>query len=1319
MNFPARRKPLALLLCYGFAGVVAGTQAADALAQAPAPLRVDPVLLGLPPVTPAEAPAPAAVVPAPVPQEAARVEIKPVDQPAVEARTDADAQANENDDELRKRAQSVKATPKPTPQESTKTVQPPADVQVKQAPSSPSPIPAPAPSPAAVLPVAPVPESTRRDVQTTNAPSSERSNIKEATVGSAATVQPQAARPAAPKTAVVAPVAIAPTASAPSAAGQVASLAPLRVDPTLLGQPPAPTHVTAAPSSNARVAPNTSTASAGDRAAPVVLAANTQASRSRVRSSDKSWLSSLWDPIANAYDNGSTNVYLPLKTYHSRKTYSSEQIESYQENPVGFGIGRGLYNENGNWDGVFAMAFQDSHFKPSYTAGYEWQAIWRPTDNTRVGLGYLAGLMSRSDYIHYVPFPVVLPVASLAYKNFSLEGAYVPPGGKNGGNVFFLWAKWDFGKPGEAIGTPARPAEPEPTQFANNTRFGTATPLADQRVPYGPALDTGTRLASGSETVPPQVAAMGPRDEEEVPDVTPALALRSAKKMETLSSSDPEPRPVFLSAQRMGGTVDREFVAEGDAQLRKIGTVLEADRMTYWPVDDEVEAEGRAHLEQGDDQMNGPKMRLKLQDQVGYFDQPSYTIKRQPPAKDNAAEERLAELAEKTGGDWLNSGFESPRMNVKPGQSRFSDSTKKTRSATEGRGDADRLDFEGKNQFRLTNASYTTCKPDNDDWYAKASEIKLDYDREVGDAKDATVYFKDVPILYSPWLSFSLNNQRKSGFLAPSFGTSTDSGIEIAVPYYWNIAPNMDATITPRAMSKRGVMVNNEVRYLNTAFGGLYRDQLRLEYLPNDNLRDGKNRYGFSLQHTQSTDNGFSARINYNKVSDDNYYTDLSSGISSTSTTQLSQQGLFSYHGGGWWNASANFQQYQTLQPDPENPVREPYRMLPQLTLNARKPDWLGTDSSFLGQFTRFTRPDQVIKGTNYDGDSGQRTVLYPQVAIPFVTPGWYVTPKLGVNIRHYNLSGQAAGTPSSINTTLPIASIDSGMFFERQSNWFGRDYTQTLEPRLYYLNIPFKDQSDIPRFDTELADFNFAQMFSENQFTSWDRINSANQLTAAVTTRLLEPQTGNEIMRATLGQRIYFSPNRVGLDSTFNKTDKWDRSDILAAFSGQVLPKVYADAAWQYNLADRQVKRYSMGAHYRPEPGKVLNATYRYNRDASAPVDQIDLSAQWPLSGRWYAVGRLNYSFKDDKTDLNNTRQGGRMIESIAGLEYNAGCWAIRGVIKRTALTEDKASSSFFIQLELTDFGQIGSNPLNLLKRNIQGYSPINASESDADLGD
>ncbi len=1309
MIFSARRKHYALLYCCGLVSAVAGTYASDVLAQAPAPLRVDPVLLGLPPLKPAEAPAPAAAAPAPAAaaKEAPGVEVKSIEAPVVESRP-VDAAPVSQPAKAGSTASGITAPPpEPTP---AAAITPPAS-----APQLPTPPIQPTTPTAPTAPTAPVPAAAANPASVPAAatpPAPARQAAPASAVGPATAVPAKAsAQPAAP----VAPV---PTASA--SAGNVSSLAPLRVDPALLGLPPPTVSASATSVAGSRPAQAGTPAGAPAPGAPVVLAA---ASTGSPAAAGKSWYRYVWDPLADAYKFGTYEFYLPLVTYHLRSAYTSEQIADYQERPPGFGVGKGYYNERGNWEGIYAMGFQDSHFKPSYIAGYGWKAMWRPADDVRVGLGYTAGLMTRADIGHYVPFPVILPMASLAYKNLSLESTYVP-GGAGFGNIFFIWAKWEIGKTGEAIGMPKPPAPPPPvpTQMAN-IAFGAATPLAQQRVPYGPALEPGARLATATETLPPQVPATGPRDEEEVPDALPALALRASKSMEPPPKDKTTPQPVFLRAQRMAGEVDREFIAEGDAELRKIGTVLNSERLTYWPIDDEVEAEGNVHLAQGGDLITGPKMRLRLEDEIGYFEQPAYTLKRQPQAGSKAAADKA--FAESPAGqigdkDWFNSGFATPRvLNIKPGQTTFNE-TPKRHTATEGRGEADRIDFEGQNQVRLTNATYTTCSPGNDDWYAKAGDLKLDYDRGVGEGKDGTIYFKDVPILYSPWLSFSLNNERKSGFLAPSLGTNSVNGIEMRQPYYWNIAPNMDATIAPREMSKRGVEVGSEFRYLNTAYGGVYRGVAAAEVLPNDNLRDGDKRYALALQHLQTTASGFSGLINYNKVSDDNYFTDLSSNITQTSQVNLTQQALLSY-GAGWWDATVNVLSYQTLQPDPTVTNLNPYRTLPQITVNARKYDLAMTDAVFMGQYTNFTKPDQIISGVKVSNPDGQRTVLYPQVSLPHVTPGWYVTPKLGVNVRNYSLTGQTLGTPASQNITLPVASLDSGMTFERSSNWFGKDYTQTLEPRLYYLNIPYKNQDQIPIFDTAAADFNFAQIFSENQYTGWDRISNANQLTAAATTRLLEPSSGNEIMRAMLGERFYFTRNKVLLPNTLTTTDtqKWEKSDALAAFSGQILPRIYADVALEYNLADRQLKRYSVGTRFEPEPGKVLNAAYRYNRDPTTPVDQVDVSGQWPIAGRWHAVGRVNYSFKDDTANVSIGSTGGRMIESIAGLEYNGGCWVVRGVVRRTALTQDTASTAFFIQLELNDFSSIGTNPLNILKRNIQGYSPINQPTADPVFGD
>ncbi|WP_313951758.1 LPS-assembly protein LptD [Accumulibacter sp.] len=764
------------------------------------------------------------------------------------------------------------------------------------------------------------------------------------------------------------------------------------------------------------------------------------------------------------------------------------------------------------------------------------------------------------------------------------------------------------------------------------------------------------------------------------------------------------PQATFLSGQRITGVVEREVVAEDDAELLQGDKVLTADRMTYWPVDDEIEAVGSVRLQQGDDLISGPKMRLKLEEQFGFFDQATYFMKRQSPAA--AARARALETGDprltptEPGSDFT-SGFAAPRaLNIVPGQTKIKYRDSMNDGVTEARGKAERVDFEGENQVRLTSATYTTCKPGDDDWYLSVADLKLDYDNEVASGNDATVHFLGVPILYTPWMSFSLNNKRKSGFLTPTYGSSSDSGLEFTLPYYWNIAPNMDATFEPRLMTKRGLLLGTDVRYLNAAYGGIYTSTARVEVLPNDRVAN-INRWGVGLNHNQTTANGFSGAINYNRVSDNDYYTDLSSEISKTSETQLLQQGLLSYGGAGWWSATANVQSFQTLQPDPQNPVAKPYRLLPQLTVNARQPDLFSTDSAFFGQYSSFVHPDSSMV-------EGQRTVLQPQVSLPYVTPGWYVIPRVGVNVTQYALSypTSAAAAPDSINRTLPIASVDSGMTFERPSNWFGRDYTQTLEPRLFYLNIPYKNQNDIPIFDTALADFNFAQIFADNQFSGWDRINNANQLTAALSSRLINPLTGSEIMRGMIGQRLYFTDDKVTLPGATPRNS--NESDFLAGFTGQVLPRVYADAALQYNMGDQQFERYSMGARYFPEAGKLINASYSYNTQSVTPIKQVDVSGQWPINARWQAVGRYNYSF-----ETNNA------IEIIGGLEYQAGCWALRVVGHRLQTSEANATTRAFVQLELNDFARIGSSPLNLLQRRISGYGVANQPMQDPALAE
>jgi LPS-assembly protein len=364
----------------------------------------------------------------------------------------------------------------------------------------------------------------------------------------------------------------------------------------------------------------------------------------------------------------------------------------------------------------------------------------------------------------------------------------------------------------------------------------------------------------------------------------PPLALRMAKAIVPLPIESEAPRPVFLSAQRISGLVGREVLAEDDGELRKAGTLLTADRLTYWPIDDEVDALGHVRLQQDGDLLTGSKGRLKLESQIGFIEEASYLINRQASAAGTRAGEGLptklpgaAAEAEST------TGFAAPRvLDIKPGQTKLKTSDKSASEFTEARGEAERIDLEGENQIRMTAATYTTCPAGNDDWYLGVTDLKLDYDNDVGTGRDATVRFLDMPILYSPWLSFALNDERKSGFLVPSYGSSDTSGIEFSLPYYWNIAPNMDATIEPRILSKRGVQFGGDFRYVNEAYGGGYSGKTTVEYLPDDR-QAGIDRWGVALNHSQLTANGFSAVINYNRVSDNDYYTDLSSQVTSTS----------------------------------------------------------------------------------------------------------------------------------------------------------------------------------------------------------------------------------------------------------------------------------------------------------------------------------------------------------------------------------------------------------------------------------------------------
>ena len=737
--------------------------------------------------------------------------------------------------------------------------------------------------------------------------------------------------------------------------------------------------------------------------------------------------------------------------------------------------------------------------------------------------------------------------------------------------------------------------------------------------------------------------------------------------------------PLFIVADQIEGRADDSTEAEGNVELRRANALMFADRVVYRPLDDEIEGKGNVRLLQDGAEIETPYLRMKMAEQIGFTEHATYRIVREVPSKFYRTTQPVITVAS------ANATTSGASMMTNVPNTYGLPTTAPLRRPSEANGEAERIDFEGENQFKLSYSTYSTCKPSQADWYLKSAEMHLDYDENVGEMSDASLWFKGVPIFYTPMGSFALNSERRSGFLHPFFSTSTKNGFDITFPFYWNIAPNYDATFYPRYMTKRGFQLGAEAQYLDYN----YRGTARAEILPNDEL-ENKRRYAYQWQHQHNFGNGVSGAINWNGVSDNYYWEDMSSRLISTSQTQLPRQLSLAYAPVPGLATSIQTLRYQTLQPDPANPITRPYFLEPQLNLLGYKPNVMMTDLAVIGQFSRFTHPDKV------DGD---RLVFYPQVSLPIISPAFQITPKFGVHMTRYSLEQQTVGEPNQMSRTLPIFSLDSTMALERESDFFGHEYIQTLEPRLYYVRIPYRDQSKIPVFDSGVTDFNFAQIFAENRYSGYDRINDANQLTAGVTTRILDATTGVEKFKAMFGQRYYFAPQRVTI--TGETARQHDFSNIVAAVNGLVAPKTYMDLAWEYNYRANTNERFSAGMRYQPDYGKVLSASYRYAYDSTtlkSTVDQIDLAGQWPIAANWYAVGRYNWSLKDQQ-----------LLEAIGGFEYNAGCWAVRAVVQRLEAVSGTPSTNFFLQLELNDFASIGSNPIGMLRRVIPGYGKSN----------
>ncbi len=689
-----------------------------------------------------------------------------------------------------------------------------------------------------------------------------------------------------------------------------------------------------------------------------------------------------------------------------------------------------------------------------------------------------------------------------------------------------------------------------------------------------------------------------------------------------------EPGPATIDADQIEGVGGQEVTARGNAELRQDDTVIFGDYLRFNQEFGRIEADGGVRMQQGNDRFSGSRLRYDGRNHTGVLEESAFSMRGDQPA----------------------------------------------------RGTAETMEFLGPGHIKVKNGTYTSCEPGRNDWHFDMSELELDYDTQTGTMRNGTLSFMDTRIGPIPWISFPLENRRKSGFLAPTYAQSSSSGLTVSVPFYWNIAPEQDATITPRYMYRRGAMLLNEYRYMDRS----YRGETRFELLPNDNLA-GRSRSGISIVHEQTFTPQLTGSLNLNKVSDDRYFVDLSSRVSQTSTVNLPREGFLQYGGslgGAGYYVATRVQRFQTLQLDPLNPSTPPYERLPQVTFGIGKNDIAGIgDFSLPAEYTRFSHPTLV---------EGQRVAMNPTFTAPIVAPGYFIKPKVGLHYAGYNLQNAPAGTPDNQSVTIPWFSVDSGLVFERNVKLAGESFAQTLEPRLFYVNIPFRDQSRIPVFDTGLADFNYASIFTENRFAGNDRFGDANQLTAALTTRLLGT-TGLERLRATIAQRFYFENERVGLTPT-SVLRTYQSSDLLASVGGKVSKEWSFDTNYEYNPRLVRTERFNAAMRYAPELAKVINLGYRFTRDT---LKQIDVSGQWPLRPGWYGVGRYNYSLSD-----------GRLLEGIGGLEYNAGCWILRVVGHRLQTSTQLYNTSVFVQLELGDLLRVGTDPGDVLKRSVPTYT-------------
>jgi len=590
------------------------------------------------------------------------------------------------------------------------------------------------------------------------------------------------------------------------------------------------------------------------------------------------------------------------------------------------------------------------------------------------------------------------------------------------------------------------------------------------------------------------------------------------------------------------------------------------------------------------------------------------------------------------------------------------------------RGTAGLMDAPSEGVIRLEDVTFTTCPEGRDDWMLSASHIEMDKDKGRGKAKGAKFEFKGVPILYAPVFTFPLSDARKTGLLIPKFGSNSRVGTEVEIPVYFNLAPNYDFTLTPNWMSKRGVQITNEFRYLSEINTG----HLKLEYLRDDNVT-GEDRILGNAWHQTRWRNGWWATLDVTNVSDGGYFEDLGGSLAVTSLTQLERNLQLEYHGSAW-SAMARVENFQTID-ESIVPEDRPYTRLPQLLARGYWPDAaLGLDYVLDSELVYFDRNV---------GITGSRVNVTPQVSLPLGRPSLYLTPSLSWEYTRYQLVNTLAGEEESPSRNTPIFSVDSGLVLDRATGGKKR-LISTLEPRLQYVYIPYRDQDNLPVFDTGIPDLNLVQLFRRDRFAGPDRVGDASRLAAGLSTRLLDPDNGRQYLAATLGGQYFFKNQRVTLPGELPESRS--SSDVFAELNFGFFNKWNLGAAYQWDPDQTLTKKSVYRVQYKPGRNEVINLAYRFQRSV---LEQADLSFSWPLGSRWNAVGRWNWSLRDQQT-----------LESFFGLEYESCCWGIRVVGRR--FIADRTGDydiSWLLQVNFKGLSSLGSSAGKMLEHGILGY--------------